>query len=174
MGRAGILTEDDRVELIDGEIVEMTPIGRSHAAGVKRISWHFWQRVGLVAVISVQDPVRLDEHNEPQPDVALLRHRADFYKAGIPQATDVLLLVEVADSSIAFDRRVKLPLYARSGIPEVWLVDLTKNTVGVYRDPGPKGYQTVRTLRRGDKVAPLAFPDQEFAVAAILGEPDEA
>ena len=169
MGRAGILHEDDRVELIEGEILEMTPIGRRHAAGVKRISRLFWQRFDDAAVISVQDPVRLDAHTEPQPDVALLRPRADFYEAGHPGPADILLIVEVAETSAALDRRVKLPLYARSGIPEVWLVELSKLTVTAHRDPGPGGYKTVRTVRRGETIAPLAFPDRELTVAEMLG-----
>ena len=169
MGRAGILNEDDRVELIEGEILEMTPIGRRHAAGVMRISSLFWQRFGDAGVISVQNPLRLDAHTEPQPDVALLRPRADFYEAGHPGPADILLIVEVAETSAALDRRVKLPLSARSGIPEVWLVELSKRTVTAHRDPGPGGYKTVRTLRRGETIAPLAFPDRELTVGEMLG-----
>ena len=169
MARAGILHEDDRVELIEGEILEMTPIGRRHAAGVMRISSLFWERFRDGAAISVQNPVWLDARNEPQPDVALLRPRVDFYEAGLPGPADVLLIVEVAETSAALDRRVKLPLYARCGIPEVWLVEMSKQTVTAHRDPGPGGYKTVWTVRRGEAIAPLAFPDRELAVADMLG-----
>ena len=108
--------------------------------------------------------------NEPQPDIMLLRPRADFYRAHIPGPADVLLVVEVAESSAALDRRVKLPLYARSGIPEVWLVDLGQETIGAYRDPSPDGYRTAQTFRRGERLSPAAFPELELAVAEILGE----
>ena len=170
MAQAGILGEDDRVELIDGEIVEMSPIGRRHAGRVNRLTQLFVRRLGDAAVVSVQNPVRLDEHNEPQPDVMLLRPRADFYEGSIPGPADVLLIVEVADTSAALDRRVKLPLYARSGVPEVWLVDLGKNTIRAHRDPTPGGYRTARTVRRGERIAPLALPDAELAAEEILGD----
>jgi Uma2 family endonuclease len=169
MADVGILHEDDRVELIDGEIVEITPVGPGHVGCVIRLTHHFGQRVGDAGLLSVHNPVRLDEHNEPEPDVALLRPRADFYADAHPGPGDVLLLVEVADSSAAYDRRVKLPLYARFGIREVWQVDLNRGVVRVHRDPGPSGYRTARTVRRGERLAPLAFPDCELAVADILG-----
>ncbi len=170
MARAGILGEDDRVELIDGEIVEMAPIGRRHAGCVNYLNGLFGERLRGATVVSVQNPVRLGERSEPQPDVALLRPRPDYYRFGHPRPPDVLLIVEVAESSAALDRRVKLPLYARSGIPEVWLVDLGKETIRAYRDPSPDGYRTARTFRRGERLSPSAFPDLELAVAEILGE----
>ena len=170
MAQAGILGEDDRVELIDGEIIEMTPIGRGHVSCVIRLTWIFGQRFGNAALVSVQNPVRLNEHNEPQSDLMVLRFRPDFYKSGIAGPADVLLLVEVGDSSAALDRRVKLPLYARSGIPEVWLLDLSRNTIRAHRDPTPEGYRTARTVRRGEKIAPLAFPDAELAAEDLLGD----
>ena len=169
MAESGILTEDDRVELIDGEIVEMAPIGRRHAGGVNRVTDLFVYTFRDVAVTAVQNPVRLDEHSEPQPDVALLRRRADFYASGHPIPHDVLLLVDVADTSVAADRQVKIPLYARFGIPEVWLVGLDEDTITVYRDPSPAGYRTVLTVRRGESLAPLAFPDRLLAAADVLG-----
>ena len=174
MGQAGILTEDDRVELLDGEIVEMAPVGRRHVACVIRLTSVFGKRLGDAVQISVQNPIRLDEHNEPQPDVVLLKPRPDSYEAGIPRPADVLLVVEVGDTSAALDRRVKLPLYARAGIPEVWLADLGKATIRVHRDPSPTGYRTVRTVRRGERLAPLAFPDCELAAVEILGELNSA
>ena len=169
LAQAGILTEDDRVELIDGEIIEMTPIGDRHAASVTRAQRLFERAVGDAALVRVRQPVRLGERTEPQPDLALVRSRADFYAAGHPTAEDVLLLVEVADTSLRFDRDVKVPLYARSGIPEVWLVDLVQETVTVHREPTPNGYRTIQTARRGETLTPSALPDLELAVAAILG-----
>ena len=169
MAKAGIFTEDDRVELIDGEIIEMTPIGHRHAACVDRLNRLFSRGVGDSAVVRIQNPVRLSDSTELQPDVTLLRARSDFYASGHPTPGDVLLLVEVAETSSRFDRRVKVPRYARSGIPECWLVDLGQETVTVYRDPTPSGYHTVRTARRGEKLRPFALPDLELAVADILG-----
>jgi len=170
MAKAGILTEDDRVELIDGEIVEMAPISDRHAGTVNRINTLFVRSFANEAITAVQNPVWLDEHSEPQPDVALLRYRSDFYASAHPTPADVLLLVEVAETTVASDRQVKIPLYARSGIPEVWLVDLDQSTITVYREPSAGGYGTVLTLRRGEQLAPLAFPDRPVAAADILGE----
>lgn len=168
MAQAGILGEDDRVELIEGEIVEMPPIGDRHAGCVNRLNERFFRTFADVAIVAVQNPVRLDEHNEPQPDLALLHRRADFYASGHPAPPDVFLLVEVADTSAELDRRVKIPLYARNGIPEVWLIDLQQGTLTVYRDPAPDGYRTAHELHRGDSIAPAAFPDRALAVADLL------
>ncbi len=169
MAEAGILGEDDRVELIEGEITEMTPIGRRHAATVKRLIKLFVSAFGNNAVVGAQDPVVLDEHSEPQPDIELLHPKADFYASGHPMPEDVFLLVEVAYSSADPDRRVKVPLYARNGIAEAWLVDLEQETITVYRDPSPDGYRTVRVFRCGEQIAPAAFPDRSLAVADIMG-----
>lgn len=169
MAGAGILTEDDRVELIDGEIFEMTPIGRRHAAAVKRLNRALSRTIGDGAQIGIQDPVRLDENNEPQPDVTLLVDRADFYASDHPTPRDVLLLIEVSDATLEFDRGVKIPLYARAGISEVWLVDLSEDVILVHRDPFLGGYRTVRIARRGEWISPLAFPGREIAVSDILG-----
>jgi Uma2 family endonuclease len=124
MAAAGILGADERLELIEGQIVQITPIGSPHASSVKRTTSLFYRLLGDCATISVQDPVRLSNLSEPEPDVAVLRPRADFYAGAHPTPADVLLLVEVVDTTLRYDRRVKLPLYARSGIPEVWLVIL--------------------------------------------------
>lgn len=170
MAQAGILGEDDRVELIEGEIVEMTPIGRRHASCVARLVHRFGRELRDAAVIWPQNPVRLGEDSEPEPDLALLRPRADFYASGHPGPEDVLLLVEVADSSADPDRRVKVPLYARSGIQEVWLVDLEQETVTIYRDPAPDGYRTAQVVRRGDELAPAAFPHVTLKAADLIPE----
>ena len=169
MSEAGILGAAERVELVAGDIVEMSPIGPRHGGTVLRVNWLFGQRFGDVALTNIQNALRLDAHSEPQPDAVLLRPRPDFYTLSHPTPADVLLVVEVADSSIETDRRVKLPSYARVGIPESWLVDLVQDEVLVHRDPGPTGYRAVRTLQRGDKLAPLAFPGRELAVTDILG-----
>lgn len=169
MAEAGILTEDDRVELIDGEIVEMMAIGHTHAATVRCLISVFFKAFGDSAQVDAQNPVHLDEYNEPQPDVELLVDRPGFYRSGHPEAADVLLFVEVDDSSVEVDRKIKIPLYARASIPEVWLVDLNDNAIIVYRNPAPEGYRTTHTARRGDWISPLAFPGREIAVAAILG-----
>src|ERR671938_544657 len=124
MGEAGILTEDDRVELIEGEIIEMSPIGSRHAACVNRLNTLLGRHLRQTAIVSVQNPIRLDAYSEPEPDVALLRPRADYYESGHPTPADALLIVEVADTSADYDRIIKLPLYAKAGIPEAWLVDL--------------------------------------------------
>jgi Uma2 family endonuclease len=146
MGEAGILRADDRVELIEGEIVDMAPIGSRHAGTVN----HLLTVLGAAAqgrfILASQNPVVLRIRSATQPDLALLRWRADFYKASHPQAEDVLLLVEVADTTQRYDRQVKLPLYARHGIPEVWLVDLEENAMEVFREPSADGYRQAERL----------------------------
>ena len=169
MAKAGILTEDDRVELIEGEIIQMPPIGGPHASRVNRLNYLFILAVGDAALVIVQNPLRLGERSEPVPDVMLVRPRADFYAAGHPTAGDVLLLVEVSDTTLAYDQRIKLPLYAHSGVPEVWITDLAHEMIRVYREPGPTGYRMSLTFRRGDRLSPSAFPNLEFAVDDILG-----
>jgi Uma2 family endonuclease len=169
MGEAGILHEDDRVELIHGEIVQMTAIGSRHAACVAVLNERLVLRVGDRAVLWPQNPVVILPDSEPQPDVILLKRRPDFYRAALPQAEDVLLLVEVADTSIRYDRNVKRPLYADAGIAEYWIVDLEGEAVEVCRDPEGDRYRSVERLGRGARVAPLAFPDVLLPVDDILG-----
>jgi Uma2 family endonuclease len=132
---AGILDENDQVELIDGEIVKKMPINPSHAATVKGVNRLFSRLVGDESIISVQDPIALDDFSEPEPDIALLKPRADLYRKAHPAATDVYLIVEVADTSLRFDRERKIPLYAAAGIPEVWLIDLVGRCLIRYRQP---------------------------------------
>mgnify|MGYP005850732689 CR=1 FL=1 len=169
MGTAGIFSEDDRVELIEGEIVEMSPIGSRHANCVRRLIYLLSRMTGERAVIDVQNPIRLGEYSEPQPDVTLLRPRPDFYAAAHPGPADVLLVIEVADTSADYDREVKVPLYALAGIPEVWLVELYAEQIEVYRQPLPHGYQEVQIVRRGQHLSPQAFPEPALAVDDILG-----
>jgi Uma2 family endonuclease len=168
MAETGILAPEDRVELIDGEVIEMAPIGSAHAGTTNRLT----SLVGRLAadghvVASVQSPLRLDPFNEPQPDLMLLRPRADFYASGHPTATDVLLLVEVADSSLAHDRGPKLALYARHGVPEVWIVDLAGRAVEIFRGPGPQGYAKRRRVTKG-MATPILVPRLDIDIAALL------
>lgn len=169
MAKAGILKEDDRVELIEGEIVEMAPIGSRHASCVIRLIQFLTQQVASRALVSAQNPVHLGEHSEPQPDISLLRPRADFYSTAHPGPADVLLLIEVADTSVEYDRGVKVPLYARAGIGEFWLVDLAGESIEVYQSPAPDGYRQVRVVRQEDRLAPEALPELELSARGILG-----
>jgi Uma2 family endonuclease len=164
----GRRAEDDRVELLDGEIVVMTPIGRRHSSGVDRLNRFFARGVGERAIVRVQSPIRLGPYAEPQPDLSLLKPRDDFYAQADAGPEDVLLVVEVAEASARYDRQVKIPAYARSRIPEAWLVDLPGEGIEIYRDPGPDGYREVRRLRRGERVAPQAFPDLVLSVGDAL------
>jgi Uma2 family endonuclease len=169
MAEAGILTEDDRVELLEGEIVTMTPIGSRHAACVNRLTEAFAVRVVGRAIVSVQNPIQLGERSELQPELVLLQPRADFYASAHPGPGDVLLVVEVAETSAGVDRGVKIPLYARARIPEVWLVALAGESIEIYRRPTVQGYQGVQQIGRGGRVAPEAVPELEVDVDGILG-----
>jgi len=168
MGRTGILCEDDRVELIDGEIVQMSPIGRRHAASVNRLNQLFSRHLGTSALVSIQNPVRLDQHSEPEPDVALLRPRSDYYASGHPGPSDVLLIIEVAETSVDFDREVKIPRYAEAGIPEVWLVDLSADAIDIHRSPTAAAYVQVQTVSGTDHLAPLALPQLKLSANEII------
>jgi len=169
MGRAGVFREDDRVELLDGQIAEMTPIGPGHAGCVAALTGLLARLVGDRAVLWVQNPVLLGARSELQPDVALLRARADTYRTAHPEPRDVLLVIEVAETSLEHDRDVKIPLYAAAGIPEVWLVNLPGDVVALYRDPSPQGYGKVLTAGRGDTLTPHRLPGVTLRVDDILG-----
>lgn len=169
MAEAGIFTEDDRVELIEGEIVAMSPIGPRHAACVKKMAGLIRDLLsGKPVVVGVQDPVRLSDDSEPQPDLSIVRTRDDFYAAGHPGPEDVLLLIEVADASVIYDRNTKIPLYARSGIREVWLVDLVTNAVEVHSLPSGSGYSHTQRFERGATVTSTELPDLRMEAAEIL------
>ena len=167
---AGILSENDRVELLDGDLIVMPPIGDWHAGGVKFFNNTMLPQLRGRAMIAVQDPVRLDEHSEPQPDVMLLLWRDDFYRSGHPRPTDVLLLIEVADTTLDYDQKRKLPVYARAGIPEVWIINRPARRIESYSDPSGNTYSTVRHFSPGETVAPQAFPDVTLAVDRIIGD----
>ena len=165
----GILTENDRVELIRGEIVEKMVIGPSHIACVNRLTNLLVSRLNGRTIVSVQNPIVLAD-SEPEPDLALLSPRDDFYSSAKPKASDVQLVIEVADSSLEYDQQIKLPLYASAGIAECWIVNLEQSKVEVYRQPLGEGrYATRMDCAREDTVRALAFPEVELAVALMLG-----
>jgi len=166
---AGILDEDDRVELLDGQIVEMTPIGGRHSACVYRLSNLLSRRMGANTGVSTQNPVVLAERWEPQPDLAVLRRPPGASGAWLPEARDVLLVIEVADTSLERDRDLKIPRYAAAGIPEAWLVDLDGDAIKVCREPGPEGYRDVGTVTRGATLRPLLLPEAAITADEILG-----
>lgn len=170
MGKAGILTAEDRVELLDGEVLIMSPIGERHAACVNWLTAAFYNSGGLSgrAFVSVQNPLALSERSEPQPDLMLLVDREDGYATGHPGPQDVLLVVEVADSTLDYDRNTKVALYGAAGIREVWLIDLERHRIESYTEPGPAGYRLTRRFARGQSLAPAALPDLTLEVARII------
>jgi Uma2 family endonuclease len=167
MGEAGILKPSDRVELIRGEILEMSPIGSRHVAFVNNLTQLLVLRLAGRAIVSVQNPVVVADDSEPQPDLAVLRRRAQPYKEAAPEAADVLLLVEVAEALLAYDRTAKLQLYAEAGIAEYWVVDAGRETVHVHRLPGPEGYREALRVGAG-AVSPAAFPDVVLPLPEIF------
>ena len=167
---AGILSEDDRVELIDGEVVAMTPIGARHAACVDSVNLAMVTGVGDKAIVRIQSPVRLNLYTEPEPDVVLLRPRADFYASRHPGPEDILLIVEIADSSIDYDQDVKARIYAECGVPEYWLADLNANVVSCYSGPHERTYRSRQQYRRGQTITPQMVPRCPVAVDALLRE----
>jgi hypothetical protein len=169
MAKAGILTADDRVELIEGQIIRMTPIGSTHQFQVDLLAELFVRLLAGRAIIRVQGPIRLNDLSEPQPDLCLLRLRQDRYRQSHPGPADVLLVVEVSDTTLQYDRDVKMLLYARAGIGEAWLVDLAADRVMVYRLPSPDGYRETRAVGRGERLDLLDFPGVELLVDDILG-----
>ena len=164
----GILTKDDRVELLNGEIIEMSPINPSHAGIVNRLTRLLVRLVEEQAVVTIQNPIQLDEQSQPQPDICLLKPRADDYTLSHALPDEVLLVIEVADTSARLDRTVKRPAYARAGIAELWIIDLKKKVVEVYRNPVEGEYQTTLLVRGGQTLAPQALPDVELQAAMLL------
>jgi Uma2 family endonuclease len=168
MVEAGILSEDDRVELIYGEVLKMSPIGPRHSAAVLRAN-HVLQRiVGDRAIIGVQGSVRLDEYDEPQPDIYLLRPKDDFYASGHAGPPDIFLIVEMADSSLGYDKGLKMRLYAETGVPEYWVADIQNEGVIAYSQPRESTYSVFHEFRRGDKISPELLPDCQIPVDALL------
>lgn len=169
MAEEGIIPPHARVELIDGEIIEMSPIGSRHNAFVDRLTRLLVTRLGDGAIVRVQGSIRLDERVVPQPDFTVLRPRDDFYEDGLPGPGDVLLVVEVADSSLSYDRSEKSRLYGRYGIPEYWLLDLVQNSILVHTEPGPMAYQHVEIRNRDDVWNSHSLPGLRVGGAEILG-----
>jgi Uma2 family endonuclease len=168
MGEVGILSREARVELIEGEVIDMPPIGSLHAGTVDYIADVVRLACGGRAIVRTQNPVFLSLHSEPQPDIALLRPRSDFYRSSHPTPADVVLIVEVADTSLAYDTQIKLPLYARHGIPEVWLTDLPNRRFLVHRTPTPTGFQDVQTLTDLSAVTPLSLPGVSIDLSDVF------
>jgi Uma2 family endonuclease len=170
MGEAGVFAPEERIELIEGELAEMAPIGTRHAACVNKLNDLLVHAVAGRAVVSIQNPVVLSELSEPQPDLAVLRFRDDYYAGAHPRPEDILLVVEVADSSVNYDRNVKIPLYARCAVPEAWLVDLGEDRLEAYRDPADGEYRRVEYYRRGAAI-PMQLPDVEIPVRSLFPPP---
>ena len=168
MAEAGILHEDDRVELIEGEIVEMAPIGSRHFACVMELTRLLGGQIGDEARLSIQNPVRLSERLEPQPDATVLKAREGYFRE-LPTPEDVLLLIEVSDTSLSYDGSVKLPLYARAGIPEVWIVDLKGEAIERHTEPKGEGYRLVRRAWRGETLESVTLGALVLPVDAVLG-----
>ncbi len=168
MARAGILSEDDRVELIDGEVVAMTPIGPRHNASVDRANRALVTAVGDQAIVRVQGSVRLDRFREPQPDLVLLRPQSDFYASRLPGPSDILLIVEIAESSLDYDREVKTRIYAESSVPEYWVVALDDRWVWRYSEPRGGAYQKVGECHSGQSIAPELLPHCPIPVDVFL------
>ena len=167
MAEAGILTSRDRVELINGEIFNMSPIGSQHAGLVNKLNFFLSQIFADKAIISVQNPIQLSDYSEPEPDLSILKPKADFYGSGHPTPEDILFLIEVAESSLVYDREVKLPLYAKASIPGVWIVNLEDNQVEIYTSPEGNAYQNQKILTKEQKIHLPAF-DLEIPVSRIL------
>lgn len=169
MGRAGILREGDRVELIDGEVLAMSPIGPPHISTLSRLTKLFIQRAGDMATVQVGGSVRLDDYSEPQPDLVLLNARADFYASALPAPTDILLAIEVSQSSLAYDRGIKADLYARRHVAEYWIVDLVHGTVIRHSDPVDGRYRQVAAVPDDTPFAPALLPGCLVTTRDILG-----
>ncbi|MFN8557250.1 MAG: Uma2 family endonuclease [Dehalococcoidia bacterium] len=176
MAAAGILRPDERVELIEGEIVVMAPISSRHAAAVRWLARWAEREAGDRAVVSVQSPVRLSARSEPEPDIALLLPRADLYANAHPGAAEILLIIEVAHTSLAYDRRRKIPMYAQAGVPETWLLDLERRVIIIFRHPAGRRYLESQVIGLDETVAPHALPNLTLHLRDLFGalRPEEA
>lgn len=170
MTEVGILAEDGTTEIIKGELVERMPIGSRHAGVVARLSKLFEKRVGDESIIWSQNPIHLDDYNEPLPDVALLKLREDFYTENNPRPEDVFLLAEVSDSTARYDREEKTLLYAQAGIPELWLINVRREIIEIYTQPDKGNYRNIQIYQHGESIRSITLPDLQIAVDEILGE----
>jgi Uma2 family endonuclease len=168
MVATGVLTKYDRVELIDGDMIDMAPIGPPHSAAMARLNRLFVLALGDTAIVSPGGSVKLGDYSVPQPDLMLLKPRADFYAGQIPLPPDVLLLVEVSESSLAFDQSTKRALYARHGVVEYWVVDIPSKRVHVYREPTGDGYTQAVERTSSDVVSPRALPAVQVTVGTLF------
>ncbi|MCG8352641.1 MAG: Uma2 family endonuclease [Chloroflexales bacterium] len=169
MRESGILTATDRVELIDGEIRNMSPIGPHHAAVVTKIVKFLTRLVDDEIIISPQNPVQLNDYTEPQPDIAVLRYRDDYYAHTHPTAADILIVIEVADTTIIYDREEKVPRYAAAGVPEAWVVDLAQQLIEQYLLPAQGHYTRIQKVLLGDTIASPTAPSISLNTSLILG-----
>jgi len=172
MYEAGVFKPDERLELINGEILKVAPMNAPHISYVIRLSRIFTERLTKRAIVSTQLPIVINEESEPEPDLSILRWRSDDYFSGKPKAQDVYLLIEVASASLLFDRRVKLPLYARVVVPEVWIVKVQERELEVYRNPKGEDYAERQILQPTDRISLLAFPDVEIPLSEVFITPD--
>ena len=169
MVKAGVFAGNERVELIEGELIQMAAQGSNHISSVIRLTTFLTSRVGDDVLVSIQNAVIINDINEPQPDVSLLHFRDDYYSTAKARPEDVLLLIEVSDSTVTYDRKVKVPLYARNGIAEVWLVNLPKKVVEVYNHLEDGKYKVVKKLERGETLSPKLIPSLKIKVEEIIG-----
>ena len=165
----GVFSAEERLELWEGEFIEMSPIGKKHASCVNYLIEFLRDRLGKAVIISPQNPIVLNDFSEPQPDICLLNRREDFYRQNTPTAQDVLMVMEIADTTLRYDRDVKFPRYAASGIREAWLIDLENDRVEIYSEPTVNGYSLVRILHRGQEAHSTIFPEIQISVEDILG-----
>ena len=172
MYEAGVFKPDERLELINGEILTMAPMNAPHISHVARLSRIFIETLGRRATVFTQLPIVISKDSEPEPDISILRWRSDDYFSAKPSAQDVYAIIEVASTSLVYDRRVKLPLYARVGVPEVWIVNVQERELEVYRNPKGEAYSESRVLKPSDKIALLAFPDVEILLSEVFITPD--
>lgn len=168
MGATGVFAPGARLELIEGEIFEMAPIGPPHAGAVRRITRLLYERVGQDATVSVQAPFIAGQLSVPEPDLALLNPRSDDYDSAHPGREDVMLVIEVADTTLAMDLETKVPLYARGGVPEVWVVSVEERAVHVFREPGMKGYRKIFVARGEDELTAVELPQARLRVVEIF------
>jgi Uma2 family endonuclease len=169
MAESGILNEKSRVELIEGEVIDMPPIGSPHSGLVNILSHRLGRAAGDSAIVAVQNPVRLNHFSEPEPDIALLRPRPDFYTSAHPTPNDVFLIVEVSDSTLRYDRDIKTPLYAKHGIPEVWLVDVAGRELAIHRLPEKSGYTDIQRPTGREPIGLVALPEVKVDLSGLFG-----